>query len=388
MFENILEKNISAIKNHKVFSVDSGKTQDLVDILNTKKIVMVSWLRNSWRTSLIHTLLQKTWSFDQTFYFNAELDTLGSIKNDTDMITLFDIHIRIYGIPKIIILQNNESVENIKNFISRLIATKKYKIILVWNNIKVSGIQSIECLPMKLNSGNITHHMYGWIPQVRIAGDTDYKNFLLKVISQDIITKDILQPYNIKNISLYYQVITYISTMNEHASTREIHRQLELHGIGISLLTLIDYINAWINTKLLKKCYLYDLKLKKEIQSKALYYFWDTGIRYNFSGIIPELLQNTLYLELQSRWYSVQWWKNGRFQFDFYAQHTTLDSISLSVDTSNDKNGIRKTARKLSKLWNNSQKYIIVQNKNSLAMRKFVEDWVQIVEIWEFIQCL
>jgi len=384
MLEIILEKNISFIKNRALFRKYNTEIQHVVNTLNQKRILMLSWLRNIGKTNIVHEFLRKTDSFDTSFYFNTEVDALWNIKNEHDMITLFDIYVRIYGVPKVIILQNTESVAHIKNFITKLIATKKYKILLVWNNIKVEGIPEIECYPLRHTEKSIAEYKYWWIPEVRVIPDLNYKDFILKSLKSDIITKDILEPYNIKNISLHYSVISYISQIDWYHSTREIHRQLELHGIEISLLTLIDYISAWVNTKILKKCYLYDMKADKEISSKVMYYFWDTGIRHSFSGDIPFLLQNTLYLELQSQWYNVYAWKNGRFEFDFYARHKASD-ICISVDTSWDKNEIRKIARKLAKIWDNSRKYIIVENKNSLTMRKFIEDWVEIVELWDFL---
>ena len=58
-------------------------------------------------------------------------------------------------------------------------------------------------------------------------------------------------------------------------SLREIHRSLAQHGIDVSLITMIDYINASLNTKFLSKCERYDVKNNNTINSKAQYFFGD-----------------------------------------------------------------------------------------------------------------
>lgn len=385
MFENILEKNRTFIREQKTFRPYLESLEEIVRTLNHKKILSITGIKKSGKTGLIYSVLKKTQSFDDCFYFNNRLDLSGSIKNEHDLITLFDMYVRLYNIPKIIILQDCEAIEGIKSFISKLIATKKYKILLVGNNIRAEWITEFELHPLTSRSTKAEEHIYGWLPDVRIIPDTYYKQSLLSSLRQDILLQDIFIPYNIKNIFLYYNVLGYISSNDGFYSNREMHRQLSLHHVDISLLTLIDYLSSAINTKFLKKSYLYDMKKDWIIQSRACYYFWDTGLRKTFHEDIHILEKNSLFLLLESQNYKVYGWKNGRFEFDFYAKKDSQKSIALHIERSNDKSEIRKTARKLAKIWNNSRKYLIVKNKDSLGMRKFVEEWVHILEFAEFL---
>jgi predicted AAA+ superfamily ATPase len=45
--------------------------------------------------------------------------------------------------------------------------------------------------------------------------------------------------------------------------------------IKISLVTLIEYIDFLLNSKLIKRVYNYDFKKQKTIKTKAKYYFSD-----------------------------------------------------------------------------------------------------------------
>lgn len=118
------------------------------------------------------------------------------------------------------------------------------------------------------------------------------------------MSRDILEAYTIKNITLFYQVITYIAQIDGYFSLREIHRNLESHGVELSLLTMIDYLNAALNTKLLSRCYLYDLKHKNIITSKIQYFFGDVGVRRAFctEKVFEE---NILALEFRRRGYEI-----------------------------------------------------------------------------------
>lgn len=137
MYQEVLERNLSYIQHQKLYSTLDKEVIEAVSLLNDAKIITVSGLRHTGKTKLVHALLKKTQSFDQCFYYNSDLDTLGSIKNQQDMIMLLDIYVRIYGVPKIIVLQNTNNIEGIKGFIAQLYKTKKYKLIIVGNNIKI-----------------------------------------------------------------------------------------------------------------------------------------------------------------------------------------------------------------------------------------------------------
>lgn len=383
MYQEILEKNLSYIKKQKSFRNLNSQTKSAVDALNKEKIITISGLKHTGKTKLIHEILKKTQSFDNTFYYNSELDPLWAIKSKQELITLLDIYVRVYGVPKIIVLQNTNNVESIKEFISQLFKTQKYKIIIVWNNIKVEWATDIELYPLGIDVENPQNNIFWWIPEVRIVPDTNYKDFLLEALRHDIISRDILEAYTIKNISLFYQVISYIAQSSEYISMREMHRRLDDHGIDISLLTMIDYVNAALNTKLLQRCYMYDVKNDNTITSRAQYFFGDVWVRRAFDDEV-ELVENMIYLELMRNGFEVTWGLNGRFQFAFYAQKNNK-SISIAIDDSTDKNEIRKTARKLEKIWDNSKKFVVVKNKALLNMRKFMEDSVAIIELEELI---
>ncbi len=388
MYQDLITKNRDYIRAIKVYRSYGDKIQNLANWLNNSSIVTLTWLRHTGRTGLVRSMLEKTWKIDECFYYNDELDVLGWIKNKDDFIILFDLYVRIYWVPKIIVLQNMNNIEWIKDLIMQLYKTKKYKILLVWNNIQIQWVVNIELFPLSITE-NKEKNIRWWLPTVRIAPENEYKDILLTSLRNDILLTDIIESYNIKNVSLYNNVIWFLSENHDYKSVREIHRNLWENQIEISHLTLIDYLSAAINTRLLSKCYRYDMKAGKVISSKIQYYFWDVWIRKSYTASSNyNFNQNLLYLDLLSKWYIIHWWINWKFIFDFYVQKWE-SKICLHFESSSDKSEIRKTARKLAKIDSPALKYVIVENKEKIQwMRKFEEQWVQIIELYEFIQLI
>ena len=388
MYEKIIEKNKNFILQHKSFRKYTSELELLVEELNTKKIATISWMRHTGKTGLIKNFLQKTNIFDDTFYYNHETDLLSQISSESELLILMDMYVRIYGIPKVVVLQNCNPINGIKSFIQKLYKSKKYKIVIVWNNIKIWWVKDIVLYPQSLKKNNISEICYWGIPEVRIIPDTHYKKFLLSALRHDIVSRDILEAYTIKNISLFYKVLSYISLSDDYQSLREIHRNLWHHGVEIAQLTLIDYINAALNTHILHRIYLYDIKNNNTIQSKAQYIFWDVWIRYSLSWEDISYYENGLILEFLSQWFEVSWGLNGRFQFEIYAQKNKETFCIALCMNQDDKNEVRKIARKLSKIWWPSQKYVLVKDTEKYNMRKFTEEWVKIMNFWDILDII
>jgi len=74
-------------------------------------------------------------------------------------------------------------------------------------------------------------------------------------------------------------MLAYLSENNIYLSQRELQRELSFHAIEISLLSLMDYLSACLNSKILQKMSIYDIKKGKEITTRQKYYFSDTGLR-------------------------------------------------------------------------------------------------------------
>ena len=426
---NVLQNNSIFLSGKQSSHDNPDKIVKLVTTLNTDRVILVSGMRYAGKTRFISEMIKKTRIWEKAFYFNSELDTLWKVKTASDIVSLIDIYTKKHQKPQILILQNISKIEGIKEFIGKIYEEKSYKMILVWNNLKIEGIEEIE-----IDTINISHLInndediknllsYGCIEEVNKTEDIYMKKFLLESIKTSIISKDIIYAYSIKNSFLYNQTLSFLSSMDSYISLREFNRRLSWADIDISLITSIDYINFTLNSKLVRRIYRYDLKLRKEITSKAKYYFADTGIRNAVHGVElgnDTLMENLVYNELVKKGYSVQGWIYGRFEFDFLCTPTWKmkdQDLYLHISKETDRNEIQKQARKLWKAWfetkpeiidldteifdeapvgngkekeiespRNVRKVLLVKDLDQVNIRKLNIAWVEIVDLYEFLK--
>lgn len=430
--DQILKNNRKFLLWKKVIFWNPEKIKKLVSTLNRDRVIMISGMRFAWKTKFIAEMIQKTRIWDKAFYFNAELDTLGKIKTASDIEKLIKLHTETYQKPQILILQNISKIEWIKSLIGKIYEEKTHKMIIVGNNLKIEWIEEIEIdnAPIskllkseeqrKDDIENISQ--YGCIDEIALLDDRYMKDFILENIKTSIIAKDIIYAYSIKNSFLYNQTLSFLSSIESFVSLREFNRRLEGNNIDISLITSIDYINFTLNSKLVRRMYRYDLKLRKEITSKAKYYFADTGLRNTVCGKQLDsdtLMENMIYNELYKKGYSLQGWIYGRFEFSFIAtawEWQVDKDIYLHISKETDKNEIQKQARKLWKaeqekkqkpvevdtdIFNQApvghgedklleasrdiRKVLLVKNLADINIRKLNIAWVEIIDLHEFI---
>ena len=437
--DNILLNNRKFLESKKVFFGNPEKIKRLVSILNRDRVILISGIRFGGKTKFIKEMIEKTRIWEKAFYFNKELDTLWKIKSSTDLEKLVNRYSEKYQKPQILILQNISKIKGIKWYIAKIYEEKKYKLIIAENNLKIEGIEEIEIESVSVYDlltswksdeirsvdtnkkiKNILKH--GSIEEVSLIQDIYMKEYLIEHIKTNIIAKDVIYAYSIKNSFLYNQTLSFLSSIDSYISLRELGRRLEWNGINISLITAIDYINFTLNSKLIQRVYRYDLKLGKEITSKAKYYFADTWIRNSISWVELNqdmLIENLIHNELKKNWYTLQWWIYGRFEFDFIAtssEHENKPDIYIHISKQSDRNEIQKEARKLWKAeleikpspvetnidifsqapighWEdkvlptlqNIKKILLVKDLDQINIRKLNIAWVEIVDLYEFI---
>ncbi len=431
---------INVLQNNKIFLSEKESLRDnpdkivkLVTTLNNDRVILVSGMRYAGKTRFISEMITKTRIGDKAFYFNSELDTLWKVKSAQDILSLIKAHTEKYTKPQILILQNISKIAGIKELIWKIYEEKTHKMILVGNNLKIEGIEEIE-----IHTAEISHFInnqedleniiisilsYWSIEEVHRVQDTYMKKFLLESIKTSIISKDIISAYSIKNSFLYNQTLAFLSSIDSYISLREFNRRLAWAEIDVSLITSIDYINFTLNSKLVSRIYRYDLKLRKEITSKAKYYFADTGIRNAAHGVRlsdDTLTENLIYNELIKKGYEIQGGIYGRFEFDFLCTPTWImkdQDLYLHISKESDRNEIQKQARKLWKaelemktksqetdvdmfaeapVWTdedivthtprNVRKVLLVKDLDKVNIRKLNISWVEIVDLYEFMR--
>jgi len=387
MLELLLSKLQNHIVSSKPFRSYNSLLEDCITILNSEKILAISGLRFSGKIELVGEMVRKTHSENNFFYFNPYIDVLGTITSKKDLILLLDYRIRVQWDVKIIILEDCNGIKDIKSLILELYNSKNFKIIILWNNIKIEWIKEIQLSPLSLVQISSDLLPYGWLPHVRIAPDKAYKKILLSAFLSQILEKEVFRPYNIKNQENFRSVLAFLASHETPISLRELQRVLEENNVSISLITLIEYVHIALTTRILYKQEVYNIKESSQIQSKALYLFSDLGIRSILSDFEKLRYNNIIANEFLQKWYNIYLWKFWVFMFDLYA-HKWEEKIGITISYSEDKIEIRKLARKLAKVPSLSSRYVLVPDISKLGMRKLQEQGVLICELYEVFESI
>ncbi len=381
-------QNFFSLNTKEYIQTNNINLKFLADILNKEKLVILSWLRNIWKLNFIKEFINKTWSSINYFYLNKSNDNENIIKTNKDLNTLLNDYVQLYKNPKIIILQNISNIEWVKKFISKIYKLN-YKVIIIWNDIQISGIKEIEILNSpKINNQNIENIIKYWsLNDARLVQTKYLKEKILKLITNDIFLNDIFKKHSVKSIDLYNQSITYLAKNNIFLSLRDLQKNIELIQ-WISLKTTIDYIDFSLQAKIIKRCYRYDIKTKKEISSKAKYYFTDNWIRNSLSQFKLEkniLIENLIFNKLQYNKYKIYSGLNWTFYFTFYWKKKN-ENIFIHISKQTTKEEIKKEINKLNKIKKDWKKYLLVENLEKLGIKKVQYDNVEIMEILEFLE--
>ncbi len=361
--------------------------------LNKEKLIIISWIEWVWKTEIVSSYIKSINKTNATLYFNTDIDIYWKIKEKKDLEKMIEFYIKDSEEPEFIILENIQKVLDVDLFIKDLFLSKKYKIILIWNNIKVFGKPEIEILPdysSKAYKSELDNILKYWILTEKEETDSK-KEYLLESITNRIILNDIIYAFEVRNIKLFKSFTAVLATNNDYISLRDFQKILKRYNIKTSLATTIDYMEYLISSKIIKKVAKYNVKKWKEILWKNKYFFTDIWIKnsillYNNMDNYT-LTENYIYNVLSYLWYKVYWWINWVFNFNFIAfKENTKILIYISKDSSNN-DEIKSSARKLIKTWIEWKKYIIVNNNKNLNIRENYK-WVEIIKFNDFLKVI
>jgi len=411
---NLIKINLNYLKNSESFFYNQAISKQIKNLLKKEKLIVLKSIGTINKTSYINLNLNNL--NNNIFYFNKNLDFQNLIKDKADLIKLIKEFTLLKNKPNIIVLEEVDCIKNIKSFIAEFYKAG-YKLIIIDNNIKIPSKPEIEIknpsykqLKNKIENLSLNNLLlFGDNENIILLNNKALKINLLESQKNQILLNDLIKNYSIKNYNLLSYTITFLSFLNKKISLREIHRELK-ENIKISLVTLIEYIDFLVNSKLVKKIYSYDFKKQKTIKSKAFYYFSDLWIRNNlnyFSTKKSTAIKNLIFNELDKQWFKTKSGINWKFEFDFYAKKKEfleekntkkINKLYIHLSEANDKKELKKEINKLNKvpyyptlsksgenIDETISRYLIVENIKEFWIKKLQYNEVKIIELEEFL---
>lgn len=167
---------------------------------------------------------------------------------------------------------------------------------------------------------------FGGLPGIHLMKwDEERLTQYLHDIYNSVLLKDVIARNKIRDTALLESIILYLmDNIGNTFSSKTISDFLKSQGRKLSTETVYNYLKALENAFLIHKAVRFDIKGKRLLETQEKYYLSDLGLRYAVMGYrdndIAGILENTVYLELLRRGYTVRIGKQGVAEVDFVAE--------------------------------------------------------------------
>lgn len=363
LLSEVIEDQLNKFKDR-----DIGISRDIEfdKYIKTQQITIISGIRRSGKSTL---LAQFSKQFENFYYFNFDDDRIAdfTIEDFQQLIIAFQ---KLYP-SKIIFLDEIQNVEGWERFIRR-IYDEGYKIFITGSNAKLLSSElathltgryvKIELYPFSFKEflrfkkveynkktseakAEMMKHFdeylkFGGFPDFLKYGDEEF----LKRIYNDILYKDLLVRFKIKEVKAFKQLASFLFTN----FTGEVSYNALKNTLGFKSATSVkNYIDFMQESFLVFELYKYDFSLKKQFISDKKSYVIDNGLRniisFYFSEDLGKSLENLVFLELKRRGNEIYYYKNKK-ECDFLIKdkERIIQTIQVSKDIEPGKNKDRE----------------------------------------------
>lgn len=163
----------------------------------------------------------------------------------------------------------------------------------------------------------------------------DRRTYAQNVI-KEIFEKDIRRRIKVKDRDAFEIVINFV--INNYASPISINNivdSLRKNGNKITKPTVIKYVQALLDAKIIYDCSRYDMKSKKSMKGEKKYYLADLSFCYalnadNQMNYGPSL-ENVVYIYARSHDYAVSIGRIGKLECDFILRDHDLNYSYVQV---------------------------------------------------------
>lgn len=202
-----------------------------------------------------------------------------------------------------------------------------------YESMKLFYKKSISSNPLEELSSYIIDG--GFPRSIQFDSVADRRTYAQNVI-KEIFEKDIRRIIKVKDRDAFEIVKNFI--INNHASPISINNivdSLRKNGNKITKPTVIKYVHALLDAKIIYDCSRYDMKSKKSIKGEKKYYLADLSFYYalntdNQMNYGP-CLENIVYIYARSHDYAVSIGRIGKLECDFILRDYDLNYSYVQV---------------------------------------------------------
>jgi hypothetical protein len=310
---------------------------------NRSRIVVISGVRRCGKSTL---LKQLSLGYDPVLYLNCDDDRLVGAET-SDLAALLVLWEEVYPGARTVFLDEIQNIPGWERVVRRM-HDEGYNIFLTGSNSHLLSIEfgthltgryiQIELFPfgfdeichfkkIRFDKSNLittqaeaeilrlfsSYLEDGGFPEYQKDPDPD----ILRRTFDDIIFRDVITRYGIREIKAFRELARYLLTnMTHEASLNSLASVIGIKS-GLSIKTWIGFME---DSYLLGSLCPYEYSMKQQLSRKQKYYGIDTGMRnavaFRFSDDSGMLLENLVWTELRRQGKTVYGW-TGKRECDF-----------------------------------------------------------------------
>ena len=361
MNKSLLKEVILEQKNI-MDDIDIGVSRESISqiekYLKLPHSIIISGIRRSGKSTLLSQIIKKFYGKNAVNYLNFEDERLINFEL-ADFNKLYELFIELFGEKKIFFFDEIQNVQNWEAFVRRM-QDRKCKFFITGSNAsllskelgtKLTGRSvTVELFPFSFKEflsfkgykfvqskllltqerGEIKKYFNEYIKKGSMPEYLKYKDtIVLKKVYEDILYRDIVARYEIKEIKTLRELSLYLlSNIGNLFSYNKLKAFFKLGSMN----TIKSYIGYLEDSFLFFTVKVFSYSLKKQMVSPQKIYCIDNGlintIAFRFSKDKGKFLENLVFGELKRRGKEVYYYKTkNNLEVDF------LIKEGLKIDT-------------------------------------------------------
>lgn len=376
---------------------------------DTKFISIISGVRRCGKSTV---LIQLTQEYKQFYYINFDDERLFDFQL-SDFQTLM-LAFKQKTEARVIFLDEIQNVPHWERFVRR-IYDDGFKIFITGSNSKLLSSElathltgryiKIELYPfsfaeyLSFHNINFTNKDSDTKSQIlkhfdnymQDGGFPEYITFRdknqLQNIYEDIIYKDLIARFNIKNTKAFRQLAHYYySQFTKEISYNSLKSILSISSAN----TIKDYTEYLQQAYLIFECYKFDFSLKQQLSYAKKIYAIDNGLRnsvaFRFNTDLGQMLENTMFLHLKRKYGDVWFYKTKRnHEVDFCVQtNHQIKLFQVSYHIENPKNRQREIRSLIEAMQELNQKEAFIITYNQFETFDTESGKIEILPFWYY----
>ncbi len=383
---------------------------DFNKLITTKQIAVISGIRRSGKSTLLLQLMEY---YEEFSYMNFDDERLLNF-NVSDFQKLLSVFSK-FTKSKVLFFDEIQNVEGWEHFVRRAF-DEGYKIFITGSNAKLLSSElathltgryiKTELFPFsfvellryrEINYNELSsstrseimalfdHYLLtGGFPEMIKYNDDE---FLIRIY-EDILYKDLIIRYKIKNIKQFKNLSQYLFTnFTNFISYNSLKSVLNIK----SATTVQEYISFLEESYLIFELYKYDYSLKKQFVSNKKVFVIDNGIRNKialmFSTDKGRYLENLVFIELKRRKKEIFFYKTKKnLEIDFlYYENKRFHLIQVSYgfyDMSTIRREVRALVDAAGEL-TRTENLILTYEEETTLMEKGVK--ITVLPVWKWL---